>query len=107
MNTMADTIVVGASKYSIIERDELWRSENGCDGQVRFDEMEIDMVTTRPHSEIANTLIHELMHVVFREYHLKDRSREERVVTTLGFGMTAIYAQNPWVLPYLEDLLHG
>ena len=108
MTNMADTIVVGASTYRVVERDLLWRSEEGCDGQVRFDDLEIDLVTEeRPGSEVANTLVHELMHVVFREYHLKDRSREERVVTTLGFGMTAIYSQNPWVLPYLEELLHG
>ena len=105
---MADTIIVGASTYQIIERDLLWRSDNGCDGQVRFDEMEIDLVTeNRPGSEIANTLIHELMHVVWREYHLPGRPREERCVTVMGYGMTAIYSQNPWVLPHIEELLHG
>jgi hypothetical protein len=105
---LQDTIIVGATSYSIIERDMLWRANEGCDGQVRFTELEIDLVTEdRPGSEVANTLIHELMHVVWREYHMPSRPREERCVTTLGFGMTAIYAQNPWVLPYIEDLLHG
>ena len=101
------SITVGATTYKVIERDNLWRAHEGCDGQVRFDDLEIDIVTERPGSEVANTVTHELLHVVWREYHMPTRPREERCVTTLGFGMTAIYAQNPDLLMYLEELLHG
>ncbi len=104
---MLDTIHVGATEYKIIQRDAKWRVYSECDGQVRFDDLEIDIVMDRPASELANTIIHELMHVAYREWHIKPGCGEERTVTALGFAMTAIYAQNPELLSWLEDILHG
>lgn len=101
------SITVGATLYKIIERDNAWREYAECDGQVRFDDLEIDIVTERANSEVANTVIHELGHVIWREYSLPKRPREERCVTVMGFGYTAIFSQNPDLLMYLEELIHG
>ena len=45
---LQETIVIGSTTYSIVERDEAWRVYAECDGQVRFNDLEIDLVTTRP-----------------------------------------------------------
>jgi len=102
-----ETIYCGATKYRTIKRDHLWRVYAECDGQVRFDDLEIDMVMDRPKSDLANTFLHELLHVAYREWHISAKRGEEYTVTALGYAMTSIFAQNPNVLPYLEELLHG
>lgn len=102
---LPQTLKIGATKYRIVPRDNEWRDENGVDGQVRFNDLEIDLVTDRPASELANTFIHELLHVCYREWHIKPRCGEERTVTALGFALAALYAQNPTILASLARLM--
>ncbi len=102
---LPDVIVIGASQYRVTPRDSLWREQNGCDGMVLFTDMEISIVADRPKSEIANTLIHECLHVCYREWHIKAGCGEERTVTALGFAITALYAQNPDLLASISELL--
>lgn len=99
------SIKMGATRYRIVPRDTEWKMEEGVYGQVRFHDMEIDLVTDIPASELANTFIHELLHVCYREWNIKPRCGEERTVTSLGFAITALYAQNPEVLASIASLL--
>lgn len=98
-------IKIGATRYAVVPRDSEYRSEEGVDGMVSFDTMEINIVTDRPASEVANTFVHELLHVCYREWHIKPKCGEERTVTALGYAMTALYAQNPTVLASIAALL--
>lgn len=96
---------IGGSRYRIIQREALWRSAESVDGQVRFDDMEMDLVTEgRPPWEVSNTLIHECLHICYREYHIKPKCGEERTVTALGYALNALYAQNPDLLLALVTL---
>jgi hypothetical protein len=98
---------IGATRYRIVARDDEFRRTEGVDGQVRFADLEIDLVVDRPASELANTLIHELLHVCYREWHIKPRCGEERTVTALGFALAALYAQNPAILTSIRDLMEA
>ena len=104
---LPSTLKLGASRYKIVARDNEWREKHGVDGQVRFDDMEIDLVSDRPASELLNTLVHEILHVCYREWQIKPKCGEERTVTALGFALTAIYAQNPGLLHTYIDLLEA
>lgn len=99
-------IILGGSIYTLHQRSALWRKAEGVDGQCRFDDMEVDLVVEdRPPTEICNTLIHECLHLCYREFNIKAKCGEERTVTALGFAINALYAQNPDLLLAIEALL--
>jgi len=99
-------IKIGGSRYTVVPRDAEWRDDNEVDGLVRPDLLEISIVTEdRPPTEIANTFIHELLHVCYGEWQINPRWHEERTVTSLGYALSAIFAQNPDVLRYIEHML--
>ena len=98
-------LILGGSIYKVIQRSALWREAHNVDGQCRFNEMEVDLVVEdRPPSEVCNTLIHECLHLCYREFNIKPKCGEERTVTALGFAINALYAQNPDLLTAIEHL---
>ena len=100
------TLTLGATMYTIVLRNNEWCLEHGCHGQVRWPDMEMDIVTEgQAPSEIANTLIHECLHLCYREWQIKPKCGEERTVTSLGFALTALYAQNPDLMAGVQSLL--
>jgi len=99
-------IKIGGSRYTCVPRDSEWRDEYGVDGLVRPDLLEISIVTEdRPPTEVANTFIHELLHVCYSEWQISSHWHEERTVTALGYALSAIFAQNPEVMRYIEYML--
>jgi len=57
-----------------------------------------------PNEENVNTLIHELLHALWREYNL-DRENEEHYVTVLANGLTRLMQDNPEMFKeMLKDL---
>lgn len=102
------TITLGASTYTLIQRNREWYLEHSVHGQCRWPDMEVDLVTEgQKPTEIANTLIHECLHLCYREWNVKPRCGEERTVTSLGFALTALYAQNPDLLAAIGYLLEA
>jgi len=96
-------IKVGASQYVVKTEPDIWRTAHGVDGMVDFNNLSLHIVTEgRPLSDIFNTINHELLHVCYREWHIKARCGEERTVTALGFALSAVYAQNPQILEALQ-----
>lgn len=100
---LPQTLRLGLTKYSIACESAEWRSDNGADGLTDFKHFVVHVVTEgRPLSEIYNTLIHELLHVCYREWNIKPGCGEERTVTSLGFALSSLFAQNP---PLLQSML--
>ena len=98
-------LFLGGSIYKVVQRSALWRQAHEVDGQCRFTDMEVDIVVEdRPHTEISNTLIHECLHLCYREFNIKPKCGEERTVTGLGYALNALYAQNPDLLTAIELL---
>jgi hypothetical protein len=101
-----DYIILGASTYTFVPRNKEWMDEVGCCGRCRWPDMEVDIVTEgQSISEIVNTIIHECLHLCYREWNIKPRCGEERTVTSLGFALTALYSQNPELTAALAALL--
>ena len=104
-NIVPTMIVLGGTRYTILHRNREWYLEHEVYGQVRWPDCEMDVVTegiTR--AELANTLIHECLHLCYREWNIKPRCGEERTVTSLGFALTALYTQNPDLLYAIQTL---
>jgi len=99
-------VTLGGSTYKIVPRNREWYDLSGCAGQCRWPDMEMDIVTEgQQPSDLANTLIHECLHLCYREWNIKPRCGEERTVTSLGFALTALYAQNPDLSVSVQTLL--
>ena len=110
---LPDQVTLGGSTYTIIARDRRWELEEyethhlTTAGQCRWPDMEVDIVTEgQKATEIANTLIHECLHLCYREFCIKAKRGEERTVTHLGFAITALYKQNPDLLTSIDALLN-
>lgn len=98
-------IYLGGSIYKLVQRSDLWGQAHGVEGQVRYTDMEVSLVVEdRAVTEICNTLIHECLHLCYREFNIKPKSSEERTVTGLGYALNALYAQNPDLLAAIELL---
>lgn len=97
---------LGGTRYELKCRSREWYLEHQVHGQCRWPDMEVDLVTEgQKASEVANTLIHECLHLCYREWNIKPGCGEERTVTSLGFAITALYTQNPDLLTAIQSLL--
>lgn len=53
---------------------------------------------------MAMIFIHELLHAVWWAQGISDQDdKEERVVTLLGTGLTQVFRDNPWLMPWIDD----
>lgn len=55
----------------------------------------------------ANTLLHELMHALWRIQVLGDSEEEERCVTALANGLCGVWVDNPEVWAWIDHTLKG
>lgn len=104
LNKLPSYIRVGGSKWSLVLKDAAWRVEHEVHGLCSSDTMTVSICYATTKSEALNTLLHELTHVVWREWNLPERPREERAVTAIGFGWAALYSQNPELLEVIDEL---
>jgi len=51
-----------------------------------------------------DTVLHELMHLVYFCYGIEESDNEERTVTTLAHGLTEVFARNPDIARYLAGV---
>ena len=88
-------ITLGATTYTVRPRNGEWMEDSGCAGRCVWPSMTVDICYQQAPSEVLNTLIHECLHLCYREWNIKPKCAEERTVTALGFAMTALVTQNP------------
>lgn len=74
-------------------------------GKMHYGHSSIDVDDGQSDAETADTLLHEILHAVWAYRNLPDRCREERAVTELASGLTAVFRDNPGLLLHLEALL--
>ena len=53
----------------------------------------------------VDTLLHEILHAIWKNKGFKTRVREEIAVTKIAHGLTAVFQDNPGFLIHLEKLL--
>ncbi len=55
----------------------------------------------------AKTLLHEILHVIYSEWSIKDSDDEEAVVDSMSNGLHAVYRDNPELMRWIADRLGG
>lgn len=74
-------------------------------GQIRFDTRCIELADDLADEETVYGVLHETLHGIWEYRGMPARPREERVVTELAWGLTAVFRDNPGLLAHLENLL--
>jgi len=74
-------------------------------GQIRLDSRRIELADDLDDEEAIYGVLHETLHGIWHHRRVPARPREERVVTELAWGLTAVFRDNPGLLKHLEGLL--
>lgn len=100
-------VTVGPHRYTVDSADftgQLLRDEASC-GDSRPDRLLIRVDNDRPHTGIAETLLHELIHCCWSITALRatDNPDEEQVATALAPLLLDALRRNPTLVAYLTD----
>jgi len=74
-------------------------------GQIRLGSNRIELADDLASEEAVYGVLHETLHGIWYHRNVPPRPREERVVTELAWGLTAVFRDNPRLLNHLEGLL--
>jgi len=74
-------------------------------GQIWFNTRCIELADDLADEETVYGVLHEVLHGIWLHRKIPARPREERVVTELAWGLTAVFRDNPGLLAHLENLL--
>lgn len=53
----------------------------------------------------ADTFLHEVLHAIFWAYGVDDADKEERIVGTVSTALAALFRDNPWLAPWIENCM--
>lgn len=92
---LPDTMTIGHQVYSIEPKDKSWFRDSEKFGHCDFLGASIAVANEDMNdAHIVNTLIHEVLHALWREYNLP-QDCEEHLVTCLANGLTQTFRDNP------------
>ncbi len=96
---------VGPHQYEVVteERAVLALRDEGKYGITRVDRLEIHIDDAGAQTQVADTLLHEILHCIWDQggLRMEDPGLEERVVSSLTTGILAVLRQNPKVVKFL------
>lgn len=98
------TMTIGHQVYTIELKDKEWFRDAERFGHCDFLRSTIAVCNEAMNeAHIINTLIHEVLHALFREYNLPP-DHEEHIVTCLANGLTQTLRDNPEFVKVLKKL---
>ena len=101
-------IKIGYKNYKIKSLDSIVSKCNEINGQFFASDGTIALSSTEDNISHANTLIHEILHAIVYQWGIElDDKEEEKICNTLANGLTTVYVDNPWLLPYIQKQLKG
>ena len=101
---LPDTLVIGHQTFTLKVKDKEWMRDAERYGHCDVIDASMSIVTEglSPNA-IINTLIHETLHAIWKEYALPTEP-EEHVVTCLANGLTALIRDNPEFLTLMKKV---
>jgi|TARA_Y100000310_G_C20367322_1_gene661830 hypothetical protein len=104
----AKTIKIGYTNYEIQVWDKMTATSNEAYGEFYEKEQVIGIDGNQKGGQLVNTLLHEIMHGIIFQYGLKLENetktevKEEHIVNATTNGLSAVFMDNPWLLPWME-----
>jgi len=68
-----------------------------------FDGETIHIADGQRGPQLADTILHELLHAIYATFGLKDEDEEERIVSALATGLVGVLRDNPNFARWLTD----
>ena len=101
-------IKIGYRNYKIKTLDSIVSKCNEINGRFLASDGMIALSQTEDDISHTNTLIHEILHAIVYQWGIElDDKEEEKICNTLANGLTTVYVDNPWLLPYIQKQLKG
>jgi Zn-dependent peptidase ImmA (M78 family) len=98
-------VVIGYQTYTV-EQDDDYCAGIDANALTLKDRQRIVYSSTTPKRELADTLMHEILHGICHNYLPDvDRADEEEVVTMIAHGLTQVMRDNPILFKELHKLL--
>lgn len=107
MTDIPATITVGPHTYKVLTGDHVNKilDAEGCEGQVRTHTLKMRVRVDRPHTQIADTIVHEILHAAWAQTGLRASknidSYEEVVIESLAPLLLGALRSNPDLVAYL------
>lgn len=100
---MPDSVWLGYRSW------DLRKKAIGDDGNTLYARQLILIDTGQRPDDEANTVIHELLHVVCHEDRLfpGEDEKEEQVVTVMANRLCELWGRNPQLIRYIDDRMRG
>lgn len=76
-------------------------------GECSSFELKIRIDETLVPVQMVDTLLHEIGHAIYWAYNIEDEDKEERIVSTQATAWTQIFRDNPELLSFITQSLHG
>jgi len=99
---LPDKVIVGFKEYDVISETYRWAHNNERDGENCQEYHTITINTETSTAEVGVTLFHELLHLLYYNYNIKDEDDEERTVESLARGMAQLWRDNPEIIKSLD-----
>jgi hypothetical protein len=93
-----------------VYRVERWRSEGEAGdrwGECDHGELVIRLRPVIPGTQLADTLIHEILHAIHNVWGLRVGDDEERIVAVTATALLTVFRDNPKLLAWLGANLKG
>ena len=99
---------IGGQNYKINFVDEMKVEGGSIMGVHNCRDCTISIDKELTQSRKKETLIHEILHAIVYQWGIElDDKEEEKICNTLANGLTTVYVDNPWLLPYIQKQLKG
>lgn len=99
------SVKVGYLDYSIEQWNPKTATANNRYGECSHGELAIRIDTSHDPREVAETLLHEIVHTVARSWGLGKDDSEERIVSAISTGVATIFRDNPTVARFITETL--
>lgn len=103
MMRLPKNVVIGYKTYKIKGVDKQESLRLSCDGECDHESGVIKVLSEALPYEIADTLLHEILHGVYAAYNIKGKDKEERTVRTITHGLAQVWRDNPVLIEFLNE----
>lgn len=91
--------------YDILVWESVRAAQDRRYGETRHLTHEIMIDLSFGGRQAASTLLHEIFHVVFTIWNIRDEDAEEQTVSSMADGLSTIWRDNPEVFAWIAEQL--
>jgi hypothetical protein len=104
---LPSSVKVGYADIQIVPMHTLEGFSHGVFGHFSASELAIRVINDLTETQVANTLLHEVLHACWHVAGLEDEDEEERIVTCLANTYLQVLRDNPDYNRFIQKCLNS